>query len=60
MFTKVLKSEDIYENAVSFKFFFIDENLVGVNSTIEFYLESQNGLVSPTYKLHLSLIESQT
>ena len=40
MFTKIVNSEDIYEEAVSFDFFFNDDNLVGVKSTIEFYLES--------------------
>ena len=56
MFTKVVNSEDIYELAMSFEFFYDDETLVGVNSTIEFYLESENGLVSPTYQLHVSLV----
>jgi hypothetical protein len=44
--TTVVKSEDIYDHAVAFKFLFDDVSLVGMNSTIEFYLESSNGLRS--------------
>jgi hypothetical protein len=40
MFTTIIKSEDVYEHAVSFEFMFTDKNLIGLNSTIEFYLES--------------------
>ena len=48
-FTKIVDSDDVNVKAVSFEFFYTDKNLVGVNATIEFHLESSNGLVSQTY-----------
>ena len=44
--TTIVKSLDIYDHAVAFEFLFEDSSLVGMNSTIEFYLESSNGLES--------------
>ena len=60
LFTTIVPSDNIYERAVSFEFFFTDKNLIGFNSTIEFHIESENGLVSPTYQLHLTLVGNDT
>jgi hypothetical protein len=60
MFTTVLYSKDIYKNTVTFEFFFNDVSLIGVNSNIEFYLKSSNGLVSQTYELLISLIGGES
>ena len=40
LFTTIVPSDNIYEKAVSFEFLFTDQHLIGLKTTIEFYLKS--------------------